>query len=81
MHIFVILSKKPSISFILKDKFGNPINPNDIISKLQFENHDIPIKANIVPKPNSYEIDSQLEVSYPPKDISIQLYYVDNISY
>ena len=70
--------EKPSISFILKDKFGNPINPNDIISKLQFENHDIPIKANIVPKPNSYEIDSQLEVSYPPKDISIQLYYVDN---
>ena len=70
--------EKPSISFILKDKFGNPINPNDIISKLQFENHNIPIKANIAPKPNSYEIDAQLEVSYPPKDISIQLYYVDS---
>ena len=68
---------KPFLLFVLKDKYSNPIEPDDIINKLHFENHDSIIKANIEGEPNSYYIKAQLEITYPPKDISIQLYYVD----
>ena len=66
------------ISFILIDEFGNTIESDKIATDLSFENHDSPIGSTITFEPKNNEFSATLQVSYPPKDISIQLYYLNN---
>ena len=66
------------ISFILIDEFGNTLKSDKIANDLIFENHDSPIGSTINFDQNSNEFSATLQVSYPPKDISIQLYYSNN---
>ena len=65
------------IGFILKDKFGNEFNSEDIISNLVFENHGIEIQSTIQYKVENKSFSAVLYPSYPPKDLEIQLYYKD----
>ena len=65
------------IGFILKDKFGNEFNSEDIISNLVFENHGIEIQSTIQYKVENKSFSAVLYPNYPPKDLEIQLYYKD----
>ena len=65
--------------FTLKDEFGNPLESKDIINNLSFENHGSEITSSIDFDEKNREFSAKLKIDYPPKDISIQLYYnIDN---
>ena len=66
------------INFILKDKYGNEFNSEDIIGNLVFENHGIQLQSTIQYKVDNKLFSAALYPSYPPKDLAIQLYYKDN---
>ena len=67
----------PYIKYILRDSFGNDFNPKRIIDYLFFKNNNEEIQSISRYDEQTNEITSTLTVSYPPKDINIQLYYRD----
>ena len=66
------------IEFTLKDKYDNEFTSDEITNNLEFENNGIPINAKIEYKTDSKLYSAKLEPKYPPKDLSIQLYYRDD---
>lgn len=66
----------PNIIFTLKDSFGNDFDPKGIIDYLTFKNNDLPIVSNCK-YDDSNKITATLMLSYPPKDINVQLYFED----
>ena len=72
-------SSNAVIKFTLKDEFGNALESEKIINDLSFENHDNFIHSMINFDETNKEYVATLQIIYPPKDISIQLYYnLDN---
>ena len=67
-------SSNAIIKFTLKDEFGNALG-SKIKNNLSFENHGNFIDSKIDFDEINKEFTASLKIIYPPKDISIQLFY------
>ena len=70
-------NKELVLEFKLKDQFGNAFDSSEIIDYLVIENNGINTKSPIVyNNDNTYR--ATIKPQYPPKEINIQMYYVEN---